>query len=303
MHSHPIPTVFILTVTFVAVYQGIVNDAFQAFVWPWLKQPVKTVMLLLVGLATLITLLSLLLIRTLLENARLATVADSAAPYATQQRLHNAQIQRDHAVRWLDVGIETLSIAVDVMRTLNPDEGFLSQLVEPSVQLVLQDAQGMFAHRVPRASVYAVNPTNKECLSVAYHVGLDEKTISNARFYIGSDQRRRRQEEGTAGLVFRTKKSVVRHIDPKTLEATDGREYVRIDRERRVLVYESFATVPILYDDRCLGVLCLDSPSSDCFGAAEDLLVLRPTTRLLAELLRLRERAIELQQGVQSTGK
>lgn len=141
---------------------------------------------------------------------------------------------------------------------------------------ILRDATTEFNEQVFRAAIVTPNIQGEylEC-RVAWQ--MPPESTNNMKFYIGPDNRMRRERGGVAGEVYLTEKLLVGHMVKLNdmWICKDCSSYTRFPENRPVQPYKSFVNVPIIGADpstassrtKCFGVICFDSPYEKIFDS------------------------------------
>jgi hypothetical protein len=315
----------LLLPAFQAIYQGAVSAVFFDDTWPWLVASQKVPRLVAVSgwflfAVTLIGLVIVLWVASIrlaaahssLEEAHRQAAQQS--PHGMRVRMTNMeaerqdlQAQRDVLGEFLELSMNSLTMVTKIAPELQRNPRHVDEKVRLLVRSVIAHTAKMCG-RAPRTSLYLPSEVEPDYLTIFESIGLDRDSIESAKWYIGqgNDPPRRAGKaprgtrsappmevlpapRGTAGTVFIHKKPLVHHINPQTLRAEEGDDYVPSPTDRHVCPYESFVSMPLLDTDRCLGVLCIDSPDRDTFDGDPRFTVLQPAARMLVQLLLMRQ--------------
>jgi hypothetical protein len=286
----------VLGLIFGGIVQTVASNAFMQHIWPWLIAWQRLPRWFVVGGAIVLGLVLYGTWRQSLEIAHLRALADEHSPTATQIRMRTAEGQRDVFVRFLKASLEIHTMMRAIMPELLYDLSQTDTLIRKLTSVVIKHAQQVYGHHAPGACLYLPDDQDARYLTIFDHVSLDEKTLQLAKWYIGPDLPTGKRSlaathafrRGTAGSAYKKKKAFVRHINPQTLRAEEGNDYVSLHPDRHVSPFLSFVALPIIDGKECLGILCLDSPARDTFDDDPDFNVLQPPLDMLGQLIRLR---------------
>jgi hypothetical protein len=294
--AHPlrVSAIFITVLTIVTsgLLQFLVNQVFQTQVLPWLGIAQSLPHWFLALLTLLFVGLIVVTWQQSLEIARLRVQANEQTPAATHLRLKHAEGQRDLFGKFLEVSVvvlEALVISVGERAwTADVAENISRQLAT----LILKRLQRMYAQHISHGSIYVPSPKDPDYLILFAYLNLPERTHA-AKWYVGPDPTLRRTRGGAAGKAFITRKPLVRHINQRTHTAQEKTHYIPLGDPTELALHVSMVAVPIVdkdSDERCVGVLCLDSSAHETFDGDNEQAALEPAVRLLAQVLKLYQR-------------
>lgn len=141
---------------------------------------------------------------------------------------------------------------------------------------ILRDATTEFNEQVFRAAIVTPD-AHGEYLGCCASWQMPPESTSNMKFYIGSDNRMRREKGGVAGEVYLSEKMIIGHMVKLNdmWICKDCPSYTKFPENRPVQPYKSFVNVPIIGADpsttssrtKCFGVICFDSPHERIFDS------------------------------------
>lgn len=146
----------------------------------------------------------------------------------------------------------------------------LHERVRRVLEEFLRDCAAIFGKDLQRAIL--LTPSGDELVPLA-GFEMSERTMQTRRFYVGSEDSSK--VIGTAGRAYHE-----RRLRVVNLRRTNGRwvaddsDYAVFDHDRPHPPYVTFAAVPLLWGNECLGVICFDSNTPRIFEAqrTQDLL-------------------------------
>ncbi|MFN6563279.1 MAG: hypothetical protein RMY28_026280 [Nostoc sp. ChiSLP01] len=115
-------------------------------------------------------------------------------------------------------------------------------------------------------AIYAPDPSNPEFLTTWCQSQSPNEYGNKVRFYVGQDPN---QNRGCAGCTFVDGKRRIVHLSRinNMWQADDSQYIFSKDRNRRILDYMTFITIPIIGGTDSLGVLCLYSKDVTTFDS------------------------------------
>lgn len=153
--------------------------------------------------------------------------------------------------------------------------------IQKQLTELLQNTRAVFQGRINRAFILLPDES-KTNLTIRFHYGLPQESVERIRFYIGSDDSRKK---GVAGEAYCRQKLIVAHIIKRDATWIADQNTFTPSTEKQYPRYRSFICVPILVPNMdttvleeqsisSLGVVCFDSMSMTIFDdtALQDLL-------------------------------
>ena len=306
VEAHPLQTVAVLTpivsAIVVGILQEIANRIIDTEIAPWLGQAASVYRWVVIGAIVLFIVMAARIWQQSLHQARHMSASDAEWPAATHKRMKEAEAQLGLLGAHFKSSMETLETLVGYLSdqsALEWDGANSAKIQQLLFPIILKRAQRMYAqpHMVQHACIFTPARDQPDYLTMYYSGASNGSQIHNdTQWYIGSDKKTQRLKGGTAGAAFINRRPLVRHINPVTHEAEEGRDYIPSRKPGDVPLYLSFVAMPLLDGEkrgaRCLGVLCLDSLERDTFDG-DPQVILEPAAKLLVQVLKLLQRVDE----------